>query len=1098
MFPRDLGVNLGGKTMQRSLLSSARLLSVGLIVNFLLSSVWARGVCAQELSVQTFMRSDSNGDSTTDIVDPLFTLFYLYLGTDAPGCMDAADANDDGALDGTDAFFTLTHLFVGSVSLPSPAGVCGTDETEDGLDCALYDHCVGVSGVSTFETPIESIGSLRAGGGVVFLEDDGLGVPEAVPAEASSDQGSVPAEPRDIEEADIYKLVGNTLYIMNRYRGLQVVDISDLQNPELIGQASIFGWPQEMYVRGNTAYIVVTDYFSFDVVDDGSTEASSITPVPFYGSQLRIVDISDPTNPRVEGSILLKGSTSDSRMVGDVIYLVSHENPWSWFADPETTDQTVVTSVQVGDASNVRVIDREGFAREGWDHHIHVNESTLYLSSSGYVGEGRRSQFETRIQYVDIGDPRGVIQVRDGVDLRGRVRDRWQLDEYEGVLRVASAENWGNGDVYVSTIDVGNPDALARLGEGVLSVDETLTAARFDGDTGYVVTYRNIDPLFTVDLRDPSNPTFPGELVMTGWLDFIVPVSSRGQLVALGHEDLVNSEGRREISLAVSLIDVSDLTNPTLESRAVLDGLWAWVPGERDDFAKVFRTLPGEELILFPYSAWDRGSYRSFNGVQLLDWKPDEVVMRGAIENPGFWVERGIPLEHENVLTLSSELLQSADILDRDNPNVLGALQLARNVHEFALLPDDLTDDGVDYAVQLSGNWYRGDSRLTVTSRDEPNDPSPPAQVSMAAPQGRMFSNGVLTYVASVRNIYNEEGVFEKQASVVEVVDFSDPLVPVRRGSVELPSPFWVGHRSWYWGNGDEVVQVNDTTLAFHRYQYPFFSDCLGCDFRFPPGEMKHEIFLVDISDADDPQVASTVTIDDADWSWGLRSSGTTLYISSYRSFLRESDEVWHARYFLHRVDVSDPSEPVVMTPVNIPGMFVHASEDGETLYTHETVYDSKTYQSTNIFHALALFGDTAFLQSSVEISGRPNSFMIAGDAAFTTTHRNETIVQDDGRSRWVNSVDLVSIDISKRDDISIASRVEVPFNYAYLQKVSEGRAFVGSSAGVFVYDVSDLEAPSFDRFFRTQGWVSDVVLDGGRAFLPTGFYGVQVLGLGK
>jgi hypothetical protein len=1047
----------------------------------------------QNADAQTFMRADSNSDASVDITDPLFTLFYSFLGSTEPSCMDAADANDDGTLDITDTFYTLSYLFVGNIQLPAPGTICGPDDSEDSLDCAEYSYCDGISGISTFETPIQSLGSFgRGGDGDVLAADGGVAPGAAPPGEAGQgvDPGAAgQGEVREIEEADVYKLDGSTLYIMNRYRGLQIVDLSDLENPELVGQVEIFGWPQEMYVRGNTAYILVTDYFQFDVAEGDA--GSSIVATPFYGSQLRIIDISDPTQPEVTGSIRLDGNSSDSRLVGDVIYVIAHQNPWSWFEDTATPDQTLVTSVSVGDASSVDVIDQEGFPRNGWEHHVHVNQDTIYLASSGYTPENNWRSFETNVQYVDISDAGGDIAVRDDIDIRGRVQDRWQMDEHNGILRIASAESWGNGDVYVTTLGVTNPDALSRIGEGVLSVDERLTAARFDGDEGYVVTYRNIDPLFTVDLSDPTNPTFPGELVMTGWLDFIVPVGSRNQLVALGHEDVITPEGGRQISLSVSLIDVANQSSPLLQSRAVLDGIWGWVPGERDDFAKVFRTLPNEELILFPFTAWDRSNYRSFGGVQLIDWKPLELDLRGVIETPGFWVERGIPVEDDTVLTLSSEYLQSANILDRDNPNILGSLELARNVQQFDLLPGD------EHAVQLSGNWYRGDARLTVTSRDEPNDPSPLSQIEIAAPYGRMFTNESLVYVASSRNIYNGDGLWTGQTTVIEAFDLTDPLNPQTRGSVELPEPVSVGQRYWYWGSGDEVVQVDGTTLAFHRYQYPFhFWDCFACgDALFaPPGEMKHEIYLVDMSDADNPHLASTVTIDDADWSWGLKSSGDLLYISSYRSFFNEDH--WLARYFLHRIDIADVENPVTLPGVNIPGMFVDATPDGGTIYTHETRYDHVTYESHNLFHALALVDDAAFLQSSVEIPGYPNSFMVEDDAAFTTTYRSETITELDGSTQWVSHSDLIAIDLRQRDDISVASTTEVPFNYAYLQKVEDNRAFVGSWPGIFVYDVEDIDAPSFEGFFRTQGWSQDILVDSNRAWVPTGFYGVRILEL--
>jgi len=126
---------------------------------------------ATTVDAQTFMRADSNSDTDADITDPLFTLFYAFMGSTEPGCMDSADANDDGVIDITDTFYTLSYLFIGNVQLPSPGLICGPDDTEDSLGCAEYPYCDGISGISTFETPIQSLGSMGPG------RDDNVSAP---------------------------------------------------------------------------------------------------------------------------------------------------------------------------------------------------------------------------------------------------------------------------------------------------------------------------------------------------------------------------------------------------------------------------------------------------------------------------------------------------------------------------------------------------------------------------------------------------------------------------------------------------------------------------------------------------------------------------------------------------------------------------------------------------------------------------------------------------------------------------------------------------------------------------------------------------------
>jgi hypothetical protein len=79
-------------------------------------------------SAQDFRRGDANGDGTFDLSDGSRSLGHLFLGQEAPPCLDAADADDSGEVELTDAVFTFSHLFLGGLAPPSPGpSVCGPD-----------------------------------------------------------------------------------------------------------------------------------------------------------------------------------------------------------------------------------------------------------------------------------------------------------------------------------------------------------------------------------------------------------------------------------------------------------------------------------------------------------------------------------------------------------------------------------------------------------------------------------------------------------------------------------------------------------------------------------------------------------------------------------------------------------------------------------------------------------------------------------------------------------------------------------------------------------------------------------------------------------
>ncbi len=1027
---------------------------------------------AQELS---FRRADANTDGRVDISDPLFVLSALFLEGQAPTCADAADANDDGSVDISDAVFSLLHLFAGGAPPPAPGAECGADPTADDLDCASYAICEIVFGQSEFETPM---GADAARGGL-GAEDNAGGLDPGAPPPAADPQGDGGPQ-REIEEADLYRIVGDDLFVLNRYRGLYVIDIADLDSPEIVGHAPIFGHPLEMYVRGNTAYVLVSDYWAF------WEEAGSPSVRGRYGSLLRIVDISDASDPRVVRDIPLAGYLSDSRIVGDVLYLVSKSYSWHYTDDGRRPEnKTSVLSVRVGDPDDVSVIDLRDFPRDGWEHHIHATPDAIFLASSGYSSDRRR--YETRLRYIDISDPDGAVQIRGEGVASGRVHDRWSVDRNGGVLRVASDDRGRTSRVHLTTFDVSDPDVIPQLGHTSIDLNESLTAARFDDDLGYLVTFRRIDPLFVFDLSNPRRPRMLGELEMTGWLDYIVPLGDR--LVALGHEIVTTPEGWNRFELAVSLIDVADTTQPSLLSRVTLDGLRGWVPGDRDDFAKVFRVLPADELVLFPFYGWNDTDRRWVSGVQLIDLARSDLTQRGVIDGHGL-MERGVPHEEDTVLALSTQEYQAADISDRDEPRTRGSLELARNVQGFSFLGDD-------HALQLAGDWYRGDTELVVTTDENPNAPRPVSRFEIPASYGRLFTNGDLAYVASVESIDDPDEPW-RRATRVRVVDVEDRAAPQARGTVWLPEEVWCGYRSWYWGYGDQAVQVGGTTLAFHRYSFWWWmrGDVLGAevDDGAIDDRRTQRIHLVDLADPDEPVVASTIRLEGVDWAWGLKARGDTLYLSTYRS--EQRDGKWIARYRLRRYDVSDPAAPVELPDMSIPGMFIDTSPDGRTIYTWENRWDDATRRARSYLYALTMVDDRAHFRSRVEIDGTISSVQIDGDGAFASAYRWDELPLEGGGVTWRSYTSLVAVDLSDPMALEIAGEVELPYTWAYLQEVEDGRAFVGSGPGLFVFDVSDIDEPRFDRFFRTQGWVQDVLPRGDEVYLPSGYWGVQKLQL--
>ena len=205
----------------------------------------------------------------------------------------------------------------------------------------------------------------------------------------------------------------------------------------------------------------------------------------------------------------------------------------------------------------------------------------------------------TAIHKFDISSPQRT-HYRGSGNVSGYLLNQWSLSEHKGVLRVVSTESpawWGDGrgesESFLTTLR--NRDgALVQAGRiGGLGKGERVYAVRFAGDTGYVVTFRQIDPLYTVDLAVPERPRVLGELKIPGYSAYLHPI---GEDLLLGVGQDVSEEGR-PLGTQISLFDVSDLLHPTRLHKESL-GL-GWSEAESDHHA--FLYWPRTGLMVIPF-----------------------------------------------------------------------------------------------------------------------------------------------------------------------------------------------------------------------------------------------------------------------------------------------------------------------------------------------------------------------------------------------------------------------------------------------------------------------------------------------------------------
>ncbi len=237
---------------------------------------------------------------------------------------------------------------------------------------------------------------------------------------------------------------------------------------------------------------------------------------------------------------------------------------------------------------------------------VYASKTNLYVSTTPWLPQQWESE-EGRTTYIhkfSLANTERAQYIASG-ELRGSVRSQWSISEHEGDLRVATTDQKGwdtaSRDNFVTVLRQ-EEDTLVQIGQvGGLGLGEEIQGVRFIGSVGYVVTFRQIDPLYTIDLHDPTNPTMLGELKIPGFSAYLHPVGE-DLLLGVGYDG--TDEGQL-LGLQLSLFDVSDLKDPKRIHQAGLGEAFGWSEAIFDH--KAFLYWGKTQLALVPTESyhWD-------------------------------------------------------------------------------------------------------------------------------------------------------------------------------------------------------------------------------------------------------------------------------------------------------------------------------------------------------------------------------------------------------------------------------------------------------------------------------------------------------------
>lgn len=386
---------------------------------------------------------------------------------------------------------------------------------------------------------------------------------------------------KGVDEGDIIKTDSRYIYFIGSDTGgsNKKLRIIDTQTMEAVFDSYIYDengdilWISDIYVNGNTLVAICTMQNSYDAYsraygyygDTGTTIVMSF-------------DITKRNQPKLIRSNTQDGSYRSSRMVGNILYTVSQyyvraeseetlENvciPKVGGAEigcdciflPETAGDSYILLTALDTASKDSAVS--SVAVLGNSGNYYCSEDTFYVIAEDYNYKDNNPEIREKTVINSFSLDGTSIAFKATGEVTGRIINQYSLDQYEGKLRIATTcfNNRTNKNVSSLYVLDKNLDTIGKLED--IANNEQIKSVRYMGKQAYIVTFRNTDPLFAIDLSDPKNPTVKGELKIPGYSAYLHPIGDN-LLIGIGYEG--DSQNADFNSVKVSLFDISDPTN---------------------------------------------------------------------------------------------------------------------------------------------------------------------------------------------------------------------------------------------------------------------------------------------------------------------------------------------------------------------------------------------------------------------------------------------------------------------------------------------------------------------------------------------------------
>ncbi len=453
----------------------------------------------------------------------------------------------------------------------------------------------------------------------------------------ASDYSKTNIQIEGVDEADIVKTDGSYIYTLSN-NNLYIVKSKE-EDFRVISTLKFDDYsPIEFYIKDDRL-ITIGHFYGMNLNKIKGTIDYKIYPHFSTSLKVRIYDIKDKNDVTLIRNVEVDGRYLSSRLIDNSFYLVANRRVSSrdkelrpyykdsidnkktfidyenirYFPEGRYNNYIITLGLNLKNLDSSR-IDVNAYLGRG--NNLYASEENMYISQDKYryniydLRELPNSNVVSNIFKFKLQD--GRIRYSSKGEVPGRILNQFSMDEHRGNFRIATTKGealWGNGSQSTSNVYVLD-DTLKILGKTKdLAPGEKIYSVRFMGDKAYVVTFRQVDPFYVIDLKKPSSPKVLGYLKIPGYSSYLHPYDEN-HIIGIGMD--TSEEDGRVINqgVKISMFDVTDYNNP-LE----LDNI---IIGERGSYTDILRNHKSllfskeKNILSFPIyaSSYDKSTYK--------------------------------------------------------------------------------------------------------------------------------------------------------------------------------------------------------------------------------------------------------------------------------------------------------------------------------------------------------------------------------------------------------------------------------------------------------------------------------------------------------